>query len=122
MSPPKWATTSFNIVVGVDGAQEPVCTIGLPRSKFGQAVRTALGSDHWGIRKTEAPAEVVEQLWRKAEQTGLFIPAGKELRHPIDRMFTGDVDALFAWCESAEPAIREHAVPGGLLPAAILGE
>ena len=105
----KWGTTSFYIVVDVDGAQEPVCISGLPGSKYGQAVRTSLGSDHWGIRKTRVPAEVVEQIQRKAEQTGLFAPAGKELRCPIDRVFTDDeVDALVAWCESVEQAIREH--------------
>ena len=30
----KWGPTSFYIVVGVDGADEPVCTVGLPASKF----------------------------------------------------------------------------------------
>ena len=105
----KWGTTSFYIVVDVDGAQEPVCTAGLPGSKYGQAVLTSLGSDHWGLRKVGAPAEVVKQLWGKAEQTGLFAHAGKELRCPIDRTFADDeVDALFAWCESAEQAIREY--------------
>ena len=45
------------------------------------------------------------------------MPAGKELKCPIDRVFTDDeVDALFAWCESAEHALREHTVPGGLPP------
>ena len=110
----KWATTSFNIVVDVAGVPEPVCRAGVPGSKFGQAVWTALGSDHWGIRKTGAPEEVVEQLWQQAEQTGLFGPAGKELKCLIDRAFTDDeVDALVAWCESAEQAIRKHAVPVG---------
>ena len=105
----KWGTTSFNIVVDVDGAQEHVLTAGVPDSKYGQTVLTALGSDYWGIRKTGAPAEVVEQLWREAEETGLFAPAGKELRCPIDRVFTDDeVGALVAWCESVEQAIREH--------------
>ena len=113
----KWGTTCFYIVVDVDGAQEPVCTVGLPASKFGQAFWTSLGSDHWGIRKTGAPTEVVQQLWEEAEQTGLFVPAGKELKCPIDRVFTDDeVNAVVAWCESVEQAIREHAVPGGLPP------
>ena len=113
----KWGATCFYIVVDVDGAQEPVCTVGLPASKFGQAFWTSIGSDHWGIRKTGAPTEVVQQLWEEAEQTGLFVPAGKELKCPIDRVFTDDeVNAVVAWCESVEQAIREHAVPGGLPP------
>ena len=114
----KWGTTSFYIVVDVDGAQEHVLTAGVPDSKYGQAVWTALGSDYWGIRKTGAPTEAVEQLWREAEQTGLFVPAGKDLKCPIDRVFTEDeVNALVAWCESVEQAIRKHAVPGGRTPS-----
>ena len=84
---------------------------------MGRRSGTSLGSDHWGIRKTGAPTEVVQQLWEEAEQTGLFVPAGKELKCPIDRVFTDDeVNAVVAWCESVEQAIREHAVPGGLPP------
>ena len=113
----KWGTTCFYIVVDVEGAQEPVCTVGLPDSRFGQAFWTSLGSEYWGIRKTGAPAEVVEQLWGKAEQTGLFVSAGKELKCAIDRVFTDDeVNALVAWCESVEQAIRKHAATGELTP------
>lgn len=105
----KWWTASFNIWVDVDGALVPILTAGLPGSKYGQTVRTYLGSDHWGIRKTGVPVEVVEHLRTKAEQTGLFAPAGRELTCPIDRVFAdAEVDALIAWCESVEHAIREH--------------
>ena len=103
----KWDTTSFKIVVDVDGSQVPVCTAGLPGSKFGQAVWTTRGSD-----KAGTPADVFEQLRREAQQTGLFVPAGKELKCSIDHVFTNDeVHALFEWCVLAEQAIREHAVP-----------
>ena len=111
----RWGTTSFNIVADIDKAQEHVCVAGVPNGKFGQAIWTTLGSEYWGIRKTGVPAEVVEYLRKRAEQTRLFVPAGKELKCPLDRAFTDDeVEALVAWCESAIQAIREHAVPGGL--------
>ena len=104
-----WGATSFSIVVLVDGRREPACTGGIPDGRGAQAVWTALGSDYWGIRRTGAPEEVVEHLWKQAEQTGLFGRAGKELKCLIDRAFTDDeVDALVAWCESAMQAIREH--------------
>ena len=111
----RWGTTSFNIVADIGKAQEHVCVAGVPNGKFGQAIWTTLGSEYWGIRKTGVPAEVVEYLRKRAEQTRLFVPAGKELKCPLDRAFTDDeVEALVAWCESAIQAIREHAVPGGL--------
>ena len=93
----------------VDGAGTLVCRAGLPDSKYGQAVYTALGSDYWGIRKTGAPTAVVDQLREKAEQTGLFTPAGRDLRCLIDRPFTDDeVDTIVAWCGSVAQAIREQ--------------
>jgi len=43
------------------------------------------------------------------------VPAGRELKCLIDHAFAdAEVDALVAWCESVEQAIREHAEPGGL--------
>ena len=53
----------------------------MPGSKYGQAIWTTLGSsEYWGIRKTGVPEEVIEYLRKRAEQTGLFVPAGKELK------------------------------------------
>ena len=58
---------------------------------------------------TEVPAEVVEQLRKEAEQTGLFAPIGKELWCHVDRAFTdAEVDAFVDWCKSVAEAIREH--------------
>ena len=114
----RWRTTSFHIVADID--KTLVCIAGVPGSKYGQAIWTTLGGSgdwDWGIRKSGVPEEVVEYLRKRAEQTGLFTPAGKELKCLLDRAFTDDeVKALVAWCESAIQAIREHAVPGGLPP------
>ena len=109
----RWGTTSFYIVADTDKAQEHVCIAGVPGSRYGQAIWTTLGStEYWGIRKTGVPEEVIEHLRKSAEQTGLFVPAGKELKCVLDRAFTDDeVEALVAWCESAIQAIRKHAVP-----------
>ena len=104
-------TSSFLVEadVDVDGARKLICKAGLPDSKYGQALRTALGSDYWGIRKTGAPTAVVDQLQKKAEQTGLFTPAGVDLSCLIDRPFTDDeVDTIVAWCYSVAQSIREQ--------------
>ena len=106
---PRGGTTSFLVEVDVDGTPVLVCRAGRPGSKYDQAVMTALGSVHWGIRSTGASEEVVKRLWKKAEQTGLFTRAGKELRCLIDRAFTDDeLVAIVAWCEAVAQAIREH--------------
>ena len=106
--------------VDVNGARVVVCYAYPPGSRLKQSVWTAL-RDRFGIPKTGAPVEVVEQLRKEAKQTGLFAASGQDLGQDlwclIDRAFTdAEVDALVAWCESVEQAIREHAVPGGLPP------
>ena len=105
----RWGAKGFTIGVDVGGARELVCYAYPPASRFGQVLYPEYG-------KT-VPEEVVEQLREKAEQTGLFRSTGKLMACFIDRAFTDDeLDALVAWCESVEQAIREHAVPGGLPP------
>ena len=109
----RWGTSRCSVSVDVDGALVAVCYACSPLSKkYGQSLRTALGSDYWGIRTLRVPPEVVEQLWNKAERTELFAPAGTghiDLRCLIDRAFTDDeVDTLIAWCESVVRAIQEH--------------
>ena len=49
---------------------------------------------------------MIDRLWQSAEATGLFTPAGRDLKCAIDRKFaTHEVDALVAWCESVGQAI-----------------
>ena len=105
------AGCTMNVVV--DRKAVAVCKANsLLSKKYGQSLSATLGSDRWGIRTMRPPPRVVEQLWKGAEQTGLFTrPDGYiDLQCPIDRAFTdAEVDALVAWCESVEQAIREQA-------------
>ena len=79
-----------------------------PPVVFKQTLYTAL-RDRAGIQKTGAPAEAVGRLRNSVEATGLFTPAGRDLKCIIDRAFTDDeVDKLVAWCEAVEQAIAQH--------------
>ena len=101
-----WGTKGFSMGVDIGGAREIVCFCYPPDSRFGQVLNPEFG-------RRRVSEEVVERLWEEAEQTRLFRSTGKRLTCFIDRAFTDDeVDALVAWCESVEQAIREHAVPG----------
>ena len=100
-----WGYKGFTIGVDIGGARELICYAYPPASRFGQVLYPEYGK--------RVPEEVVEQLWEKTEQTGLFRSTGKALVCYIDRAFTDDeLDALVAWCESVEQATREHVVPG----------
>ena len=104
-----WGTKGFSVGVDVDGTRVVVCYGYLPTSVFKQTLYTAL-CDRAGIqKKTGAPAEAVGRLRNSAEATGLFTPAGRDLKCVIDRAFTDDeVDKLVAWCEAVEQAIAQH--------------
>ena len=104
-----WGDKGFSMGVEVDGARVVVCYVWPPTGVLKQRLQTAL-HDRAGIeRKTRASAETVDRLRDAAEATRLFVPAGRELKCPINRAFTDhEVDALVAWCESVAQAIVEH--------------
>ena len=104
--PIHWGSKGFSVGVAMDGTRVVVCYCFPPTSVYKQSLYTAL-RDRAGIqRKAGAPDEVIDRLWQAAKVTGLFIPAGRELKCVIDRKFvTEEVDALVAWCESVEQAI-----------------
>ena len=112
----RWGTRGFSVGVDADGSRVVICYVYPPHSVFKQTLYTAL-RDRAGIqRKSSAPAEVVDRLRKSAEATGLFTPAGRDLKCAIDRKFAADeVDALVSWCESVEQAIAAY----GLKPAPV---
>ncbi|MDE2919237.1 MAG: hypothetical protein OXR64_05260 [Chloroflexota bacterium] len=111
----RWGPKGFTMGVDVDGTRVIFCYAYSPGSAYKQTLYTAL-LDKRGFRKMQAP-EAVEQLHEEAKRTGLFAPAGRELKCLIDRAFTdAEMDSLVTWCESVAQAIREHAGPGGPPP------
>ena len=104
--PIHWGSKRFSVGVAVHGTRVVVCYANPPNSHYKQSLYTAL-RDRAGIqRKLGASDEVIDRLWQSAEATGLFTPAGRELKCVIDRQFaTHEIDALVAWCESVEQAI-----------------
>jgi hypothetical protein len=59
--------------------------------------------------KTQVPDDEIRRLWSDAQATGLFQPAGQELKCSIDRVFTdAEVDKILAWCEEAAATIAKH--------------
>ena len=104
-----WGTKGFSVGVDIDVGRVVVCYVYPPKSVYKQSFCAAL-RDNAGIqKKTDAPAEAVDELSKSAEATGLFTPAGRDLKCLVDRKFTDDeVKALVAWCESVERAIVQH--------------
>ena len=109
-----WGTKGFSVGVDVDERRVLVCYAYPPAAVFKQTLYTALHRRSGIRRKTNVPAEAIDRLRHEAEATGLFAPAGHELKCLIDRAFTDDeVEKLVAYCASVKQAIEEH----GLLEA-----
>jgi hypothetical protein len=61
------------------------------------------------IGKTNVPEEEITNLWKSAEVSGLFKPAGHELKCMIDRPFTDvEISALLSWCDEMAATIRRY--------------
>ena len=106
-----WGNKGFSVGVDIDGNRVVVGKAYPPGSVFKQTFYTALRGRAGIDEKTAVPAEEIESLQKEAEATGLFVPAGRDLKCRVDRPLAVDeTDALVAWCESVEQAIVKHGV------------
>lgn len=107
--PIHWGTKGFSLNVDVDGTHVAVCFVYPPDSVYKQTLRTTL-RDRGGVEKKSAvPEDEIRRLWKQAEATGLFVPAGRDLKCHITRPLTEpEIDSLVQWCESVEKAVKQH--------------
>jgi hypothetical protein len=109
LMPIHWGTKGFSLNVDLDGNHVAVC-FGYPvESVYKQSIYTALRGRGGMKSKTAVPEDTLKALWSKAESTGMFTPAGRELKCPINRKFSDDEIAFLKdWCEDVANAIKEH--------------
>jgi len=106
--PVHWGTKGFSLNVDVDGSHVAICFVYPPESVLKQTFRTAL-RDSGGVGKTAVPEDIVQTLCEQAKSTGLFSPAGRELKCRVNHQFSElEVQALLSWCESVENAVKRH--------------
>lgn len=107
--PIHWGTKGFSLNVDVDGTHIAVCFAYPPDSVYRQTLRTTL-RDRGGVEKKSAvPEDEIQTLWEQAKATGLFVPAGRDLKCQITRPLTkSEIDSLVKWCESVEKAVKQH--------------
>lgn len=107
--PIHWGTKGFSLNVDIDGTHIAVCFVYPPDSVYKQTLRTTL-RDRGGVEKKSAvPEEEIQALWKQAEATGLFVPAGRDLKCQITRPLTEpEIDSLVQWCEAVEKTVKQH--------------
>ena len=107
--PIHWGTKGFSLNVNVDGNDVAIC-YGYPEAAvFKQSVYSALAGQGGMKNKTAVPEEIIGNLRASAEATGLFTPAGREAKCPINRSLTErEISGLLAWIQSAGDAVRKY--------------
>lgn len=107
--PIHWGTKGFSLNVDLDGTHVAVC-YGYPiGAVYKQSVYTTMAGQGSMTSKTAVPEDVIRELRAKAQATGLFSPAGRELKCPINRNFSeAEVAAVLSWIEAVAEAIRKH--------------
>jgi hypothetical protein len=109
--PIHWGTKGFSLNVDQDGRHIAFCYGYPPHSGYKQSLYTALVGRGGLIRKIEIPDNVLEDLYKSARDSGLFRPAGKELKCVIDRDFSNDeIDLLLTWYEGVVEIIKEYSL------------
>ena len=104
-----WGTKGFSLNVNCNNGLLAIICYGYPpNSAYGQSIYTDLGYSVAG--KSQVPADVVADLRKAAQDTGLFTQAGAgiELRCRIDRILAeAELSALIGWLEALVARIRE---------------
>lgn len=107
--PIHWGTKGFSLNIDLDGTHIAVFFCYPPASVYKQSIYTTLMGRGGMTTKTAVPEDEVKRLWSKAEATGLFRPAGHELRCPIDRSLTDqEIGKILSWCEEVSATIKKH--------------
>ncbi len=111
--PIHWGTKGLSVNVDLGGTHVAVCCSYIPDSVYGQTFRTVLYAVGGVARKTAVPDQTIEGLAAQAKATGLFRPAGRELKCVVEHQFTeAEVRSLTDWCEAVTRAIRRHGLKG----------
>lgn len=111
--PIHWGTKGFSLNVDLSGTHVAFCFGYPPKSVFQQSIYSALVG-HGGLSvKTDISAQELQTLNTEAQNTGLFQPAGRELKCLINRKFSeSQVDSLIAWLTNVTKEIERHGVKG----------
>ncbi|MCX6996821.1 MAG: hypothetical protein NTV49_06990 [Kiritimatiellaeota bacterium] len=105
--PIHWGSRGFSVNVNPKGVHFKFCYGYPPHSVYGQSIYTRL-FDSAFFTRVNAGETVARDLAEKAKATGLFTPAGNELKCPVTRPLTDkETDALLSWIRTAADRIEE---------------
>lgn len=103
--PIHWGSRGFSVNVDFAGVHCKFCYGYPPHSAYGQSLYTRVFDSAFLTRVNDGEA-IAKGLAEQARATGLFTPAGNELKCPINRdMSAAEIDSLLSWIRTAGAAI-----------------
>jgi len=106
--PIHWGSKGFSMNVDFDGVHVAVCYGYPPTALYGQVITSALAGRGNMVKKIGLHKETTEQLLHQAKATGLFVPAGGDVKCLIDRSFeSGEISQIIQWLGHTVEAVRE---------------
>jgi len=105
----RWGSKGFSMSVDKAGMYVPICYGYPPAAVFRQSLYTALAGQGGASHKLEGIEKKIERLWSEALATGLFHPAGRELKVLVNRAF-GDteVQIVVDWLDRLARTMETH--------------
>lgn len=111
--PVHWGTKGFSLNVNLQGTHVAFCFGYPPNSVFQQSLYTALVGRGGLMSKIDISEEEIQVLAGEAQNSGLFQPAGRELKSLITREFTPqEMDWLVSWLLKLTETIQKHGLKG----------
>jgi hypothetical protein len=107
--PIHWGTKGFSMNVDKNGVHVAICYGYPPAAVFKQSVYTALVGRGGFLSKLDVSETDIKHLWAEAQSSGLFQPAGRELKALINRKFNEkEIQSLIGWLEKVAQVIENH--------------
>ncbi len=107
--PIHWGTKGFSMNAENNGARIVIFFGYPPGSVYKQSLYTSLYARGSILTKLNIDESESDKLSKEARNTGLFQPAGRELKVLINRKFKeSEIQALIGWIESVASVIEKH--------------
>ncbi len=107
--PIHWGTKGLSLNVDIDGAHIALCFLYPPDSVYKQSFRTSLRDVGGVYRKSAVPEEVILNLWNQAQNSGLFVSAGRDLKCVVNRKLTEqEIESLLDWLATTEKVVKNY--------------
>jgi hypothetical protein len=111
--PIHWGIKGFSLNVDLSGTHVAFCFGYPPNSVYQQSIYSALLGRGGLLSKTSISEQELGVLIKEAQNTGLFQPAGRELKCSIHRKFSEkDIDTLIMWLMNVTKEIIRHGLKG----------